>query len=159
MIYLLSYKGNIQFYFLKTMNLDILQEVFDKCNIDTKINFRKAFPEYELKNKKLDTDNIIIVQPWKQYDKKQPCFYDIEICSPTEYVDWYTAYWASYRCIKITCKLCFGTSYSMFTCNQSDIYIPGYYYISPKKYIQFPWFANNWLGKLCDGNCDHCKVR
>lgn len=60
------------------MNLDIIQEVFNKCNIDTKINLRKAFPEYDLKNNKLIYENLIHVEPWKKYHEKQKCFYGIE---------------------------------------------------------------------------------
>ena len=47
----------------------------------------------------------------------------------------------------------------MFTCNESDIYIPGWATFRARNDIQLPWFANNWIGKLFDVNCEHCKVR
>lgn len=55
-------------------------------------------------------------------------------------------------------SLCSGTCYSMFTTNETDIVIPGYF-TRHKRDLQRPWYANNWLGKRFDFQCENCEKR
>jgi hypothetical protein len=132
------------------MNFDILEQIFKYSDVDTKVNLRKAYPEYKFINSKLSPDRLVDVKPWNQTCEKYYGMYGIE----TMYIYhewWYIAYWGPYRCIKNICDLCMGTSYITFTANKIDI--PG---IS-SYVVEVPWQANNWLGKVSDNHCAKCR--
>lgn len=138
------------------MNIDILEQIYNFSDIDTKVQLRKAYPEYNIRSCKLSKDKFINVQPWKFGDK---CLYSIEKCSySSEHIEKYTAYWESFRCIKRLCLKCCGTSYSTYTCNESDINIPGWLTLHTRQ-PKNPFHANNWLGRLRDGTCEYCEKR
>lgn len=139
------------------MNTDILEQIYNYSDVDTKVNLRKAFPEYNIRSCKLSKDKFIHIEPWKQLNENRE--YKIEKCSyDIEYIESYTAYWQSYRCIKRLCHKCCGTSYSTYTCNESDINIPGWLTLHARQ-PRNPFHANNWLGRLRDVTCEYCEKR
>ena len=139
------------------MNIDILEHIFTFSDIDTKVQLRKAYPEYNIRSCKLSKDKFINIEPWKQVNNN--CLYSVEKCSyRIEHIETYTAYWESYRCIKRLCSKCCGTSYSMYTCNESDIIIPGWLTFHARQ-PKIPFYANNWLGRLRDVTCEYCEKR
>ena len=68
---------------------DVLQEIFIRCDIDTRINIRKAFEDYRLKDRRLLRLHL-----------------DLRLSTNTVVNNVFVFTWEEYLVLKIPCNIC-----------------------------------------------------
>ena len=152
---------------LMALPVELKQEVYGWCDIDTKLSLRRAHNGLvDFKEGKMSVNirhepltvyhpdrpgrvplNIpfLVDNPWNTMTRKP------WVMGEPEGGQW-VLIWGRYRVIRGNCYNCQGDEYSTFTCNETDCVKPGY--LIQTKRIDLPAScANNWLGSVCSVGC------